>query len=114
MQNILDHFHDPENYGELEGANRHVIEHNPLCGDKLELFLLVEDGVIVELKFKGEGCAISQAAMSMLSSEIIGKSVEEVGKIKKEDIIELLGIQLSPTRLKCALLSLQAVSNAIK
>lgn len=114
MQNILDHFHDPENYGELEGANRHVVEHNPLCGDKLELFLLVEDGVVVKVKFKGEGCAISQAAMSMLSSEIIGKSVEEIGKIKKEDIIELLGIDLSPTRLKCALLSLQAVSNAIK
>jgi nitrogen fixation NifU-like protein len=114
MQNILDHFHDPENYGDLEGANKHIVEHNPLCGDKIELFLIINGGVVVDVKFKGEGCAISQAAMSMLSSEIIGKAVSEVEKLRPEDIVEMIGIELSPTRLKCALLSLQAVSNAIK
>jgi nitrogen fixation NifU-like protein len=114
MQNILDHFHDPENYGVLENANRHVVEHNPLCGDKLELFLIEKDGVVTEVKFTGEGCAISQAAMSMLTDELKGKTFEELKKITKEDIIEMLGIELSPTRLKCALLSLQALSNAIR
>ena len=113
MQNILDHFHNPENYGELKNANRHTLEHNPVCGDKIELFMVVDADKIVNLKFKGEGCAISQAAMSILSDEIIGLSVEDARKYSKDTLIELLGIDLSPTRLKCALLSLQAVHRAL-
>lgn len=114
MQNILDHFHNPENYGELENANCYTIEHNPLCGDKIELYMIVENGVIIDLKFKGEGCAISQAAMSMLSEQLVGNSVSDALAYSKEDIIKMMGIDLSPTRLKCALLSLQALKNALK
>lgn len=113
MQNILDHYHDPENYGVLDVFTNHVIEHNPLCGDKIEVFVVVENENLVDLKFQGEGCAISQAAMSILSSEIIGKSVSDILKIDKDYIVDLLGIELSPVRLKCALLSLQAVKNAL-
>jgi nitrogen fixation NifU-like protein len=113
MQNILDHYHDPENYGVIEGANCHAEEHNALCGDRLEVFMVVDNGVVVDVKFQGEGCAISQAAMSMLSTELVGKSVDEVQKLNKEDIIELLGIELSPTRLKCALLSLDVVKKSL-
>jgi nitrogen fixation NifU-like protein len=113
MQNILDHFHDPENYGELEGADKHVVEYNPLCGDKIEVYLNIENEIIKAAQFTGEGCAISQATMSMLSSEIIGKNVTEVRLLGKDFIVDMLGIELSPTRLKCALLSLQAVHNAL-
>ncbi len=114
MQNIMDHFHDPENHGVLEDADFKVVEFNPLCGDKIELFVKFDQDKIAQVGFIGEGCAISQAAMSMLSEEIKGMSVEEVMKLDKDFIVNMLGIELSPTRLKCALLSLQAVHNALK
>jgi nitrogen fixation NifU-like protein len=114
MQNIMDHFHDPENHGVLEDADFKVVEFNPLCGDKIELFVKLNENKIVNIGFIGEGCAISQAAMSMLSEEIKGKSVEEIMSLDKEFVVNMLGIELSPTRLKCALLSLQAVHNALK
>lgn len=114
MQNIMDHFHDPENHGVLEDADFKVVEFNPLCGDKIELFVKLNDQKVVEVGFIGEGCAISQAAMSMLSEKIKGKSVDEVMRLDTDFIVKMLGIELSPTRLKCALLSLQAVHNALK
>lgn len=113
MQNILDHYHDPENYGVLENADFHAEEHNPLCGDRLEVFIIIKEDKVADVKYQGEGCAISQAAMSMLSSELIGKTLDEVKKLQKEDIIELLGIELSPTRLKCALLGLSTVKKSL-
>lgn len=114
MQNILDHFKHPENYGELEGATVVREEFNAMCGDKIKLYLKIKDGVITQVSFTGTGCAISQAAMSILSTELVGMTIEDVKKIRKEDIQEMLNIELSPTRLKCALLGWQALQNAIR
>lgn len=113
MQNILDHYHDPENYGAMSDATHQHVGHNPFCGDKITVYLKVEDDVVKDVKFEGEGCAISQAAMSILSEELIGKTVEEAKAISSEDIVEMLGIELSPTRLKCALLGWESVNEAI-
>lgn len=109
MQNILDHFHHPENYGVLEDATVMRQVNNPFCGDKITLYLRIDGGAVKDLKFTGEGCAISQAAMSMLSSELIGKSLDELGRLDSEFVLKLVGVELSPTRMKCALLGWEGV-----
>ncbi|MBM7843718.1 MULTISPECIES: Fe-S cluster assembly sulfur transfer protein SufU [Herpetosiphon] len=108
-ENILDHYRHPRNYGELEQATIVQHEHNPLCGDQLSIYLLVENERIVDVKFKGKGCAISQASASMLSEELTGKSVDEAKAFDKQTILDLLGIPIGPVRLKCALLSLKTL-----
>lgn len=107
---ILDHSKNPRNHGILDSANIDFEGHNPLCGDRLRLTLRVdENDRIIEVGWSGEGCAISQASASMLGEEILGKSLEEVRAISKEDIFEMLGIPLSMNRIKCALLSLKVL-----
>mgnify|MGYP000449784377 CR=1 FL=1 len=113
QQNIIDHFKNPENYGVLEDAEIVRAEYNPLCGDKITVYMKFDKEILAEILFEGSGCAISQAAMSMLSEEIKGKSKPEILSITKDDIVEMLGIDIGPTRLKCALLGWQAVRNAI-
>jgi nitrogen fixation protein NifU and related proteins len=106
---ILDHYNHPRHWGAIPDATFEHEENNPLCGDRLRLTLKVEDGKIVDLGWDGAGCAISQAAASMLGEELIGKTLEEARSIQKEDILEMLGIELGPVRLKCALLSLKVM-----
>jgi len=113
QENILDHYKSPRNAGKIENASVHHQEYNPLCGDEIEMFLIIKDKKVVDVKFKGHGCAISQASASMLTEEIKGKNIEELKKLTKENILELLGISLSPVRLKCALLSLDTLKNSI-
>ncbi|MBI2558054.1 SUF system NifU family Fe-S cluster assembly protein [Candidatus Woesearchaeota archaeon] len=113
QENILDHYKSPRNFGKIDKASVHHHEYNPLCGDEIEMFLVIEDKKIVDVKFNGHGCAISQASASMLTEQIKGKSVEELKKLTKENILEMLGIPLSPVRLKCALLSLDTLKNSI-
>ena len=114
QENILDHFKNPRNFGKIENASVHHHEYNPLCGDEIELYLLIDDNKkIVDVKFNGHGCAISQASASMLTEQIKGKNLEELKKMTKENILEMLGIPLSPVRLKCALLSLDTLKNGI-
>ena len=113
QENILDHYKSPKNFGKIENPSVHHHEYNPLCGDEIELFLVIKDKKVVDVKFKGHGCAISQASASMLTEEIKGKNIEELKKMTKENILELLGISLSPVRLKCALLSLDTLKNSI-
>ena len=109
-ENILDHYRQPHNTGTLANATHSHEEHNPLCGDVIRIDLHVnEDDVIDEVAFSGKGCAISQASASMLTEMIYGKSLDEAKKISKDDILEALGIQIGPTRLKCALLSLKVL-----
>ncbi|MCU0494563.1 MAG: SUF system NifU family Fe-S cluster assembly protein [Chloroflexaceae bacterium] len=110
-ENLLDHAKHPHNFGTLEGATYSHEEHNPLCGDRVRMDLLIEDGIIRDVRFSGRGCAISQASASMLTDEVLGKSVEEAKTISKDDLLELIGIPLSknPVRLKCALLSLKTL-----
>ncbi len=113
QENILDHYKNPRNSGRIDKASVHHHEYNPLCGDEIEMFLIIKDKKIADVKFHGRGCAISQASASMLTEEIKGKSIEELKKMTKENILELLGISLSPVRLKCALLSLDTLKNSI-
>lgn len=110
-EQILEHAKYPHNFGTLEGPTISHEEHNPLCGDRVRIDLLIEDDVIADVRFSGRGCAISQASASLLTDELRGMSVEAAKAYSKEDLLELIGIPLSknPTRLKCALLSLKAL-----
>jgi nitrogen fixation NifU-like protein len=90
-----------------------IQDRNPLCGDEIVLELKIEDGKIADVAFTGHGCAISRAAASMMSDDIIGKSLDELRGWKKEDITDLLGIEVGPVRIKCALLPLKALKSAV-
>jgi nitrogen fixation NifU-like protein len=109
-ENILDHYQNPRNYGTLDHPDITYQDDNPLCGDVIRIDLkLDQDDRISEVAFSGEGCAISQASASMLTEEILGKTLEEVRHLSKDDVLEMLGIQLGPVRIKCALLSLKVL-----
>ena len=108
-QNILDHYQNPRNFGTLEHPDISAEDSNPLCGDEIRIDLKVKDGVIEDVRFSGKGCSISRAAASMLTEEIRGKTLEEVKRIGKDDVLEMLGIELGPVRLKCALLALKTL-----
>jgi nitrogen fixation protein NifU and related proteins len=109
-ENILDHYRHPRNAGVLEQPTHSHEEHNPLCGDIVRLDLHVdENNVIDQVAFKGKGCAISQASASMLTEMIKGKTLDEAKALNKESILEALGIEIGPVRMKCALLSLKVL-----
>lgn len=110
---ILDHYRDPRNYGTLEHPDVHAEDSNPLCGDQLSMDLQVEGDRVTEVRFKGRGCAISQAAASMLSEMIEGKTIEDVVALGKDDVLEALGIPISPARTKCAFLSLRVLHRGL-
>ena len=110
--NILDHYKHPRNFGELDPRDLEWHDHNPLCGDELGVHMRIEDGRVAELRFHGQGCAISQAAASIASEELVGMEVDEVPRLSADWILELLGIDISPTRRKCALLSLKVMRGA--
>lgn len=112
-EEILDHYKNPRNYGQLEGADIHVDADNPLCGDKLSMDLKVKDGVVQDVRFQGRGCAISQASASMLTDEIVGKPLTELAGLSRQDILDMLGIEVSYARMKCATLSLGALRLAL-
>jgi nitrogen fixation NifU-like protein len=106
---ILDYYRNPRNYGELPEANVHVKDSNPLCGDVIEIQLKVDDGKVEDVRFKGRGCAISQASTSMLTETVKGKTLDEIKALGKQDVLSLLGIDPGPTRIKCALLGLKVL-----
>jgi nitrogen fixation NifU-like protein len=110
---ILDHYRNPRNYGKLEHPDVHSEESNPLCGDQLALDLQIADDHVSAVRFQGRGCAISQASASILSEMIEGKSTEEVIHLGKDDILEALGIPISPARTKCAFLCLRALHRGL-
>jgi nitrogen fixation NifU-like protein len=110
---ILDHYRNPRNYGKLDHPDVEASDSNPLCGDQLSMELQVEGDHVTEVRFRGRGCAISQAAASMLTEMIEGKTVEEVIQLGKEDILEALGIPISPARTKCAFLSLRVLHRGL-
>jgi nitrogen fixation NifU-like protein len=113
-ENILDHYRNPRNKGRLDDPTHTHEEHNPLCGDVIHMDLHVNDeDVIEEVRFEGEGCAISQASASMLTEMIQGKTLEEAKQVSKDDILEALGIDIGPVRLKCALLSLKVLKAGV-
>ncbi len=113
-ENILDHYRHPRHAGTLENPTHTHESHNPLCGDIIRIDLHVnEDDIVDQVAFKGRGCAISQASASMLAEMIEGMPLEEVKQISKADILEMLGIEIGPVRMKCALLSLKALKAGV-
>ncbi|GER88110.1 iron-sulfur cluster scaffold-like protein [Dictyobacter vulcani] len=110
---ILDHYRDPRNYGTLEHPDVHCEDSNPLCGDQLGMDLQIEGDRVTEVRIQGRGCAISQASASMLSEMIEGKTLEEVIALGKEDVLEALGIPISPARTKCAFLGLRVLHRGL-
>lgn len=113
-ENILDHYKNPRNKGKLKAPALSKEGANPLCGDQITLYLEIKDNKIKKITFDGIGCAISQAAASMLTEELTGKTLDEAKKITKEDMLKLLGVEIGPTRLKCALLALSTLQEALK
>jgi nitrogen fixation protein NifU and related proteins len=109
---ILEHYKNPRNFGELEPHDLDHHDHNPLCGDELGVHIRVEDGRIADLRFHGQGCAISQAAASIASEELVGMELDEVARLPADWVLDLIGIDISPTRRKCALLNLKVMRGA--
>jgi nitrogen fixation protein NifU and related proteins len=112
---ILDHYKNPRGHGELAGADAEAEGQNPLCGDEVSIFVaLGADGeTIDEVRFIGRGCAISQAATSMLTEMVQGRKATEIAELPKDELLEEIGIPLTPIRLKCALLGLSTLKLAL-
>jgi len=113
-EHILDHYGNPRNQGRLEDADISCEWDNPVCGDKVRIDLRFEDGRVSEVRFDGEGCVISMASASMLTEEVLGKTVEELRAMREdEDVFRMLGITLGPARAKCGLLPLQVLQKGL-
>jgi nitrogen fixation NifU-like protein len=110
---ILEHYRRPHNFGVLDAPDASHEGFNPLCGDRITVTLAIRDGIVSDVAFTGRGCAISQASASLLTDEIRGKPIAEVEAMTSQDVLDLLGIEVSPARLKCALLSLDTISRAL-
>jgi nitrogen fixation protein NifU and related proteins len=110
---ILEHYRRPHNFGVLDNATSTQEGANPLCGDRITLQVRVMDGQIAAVGFTGRGCAISQASASLLTDEIKGKPVDKAAEMTSGDVLDLLGIEISPARMKCALLSLETLQGAL-
>ncbi len=110
---ILEHYKRPHNFGRLDSFDLEYEDTNPFCGDEQHVFIkLDEDDRVAEVKFEGQGCAISTAATSLLTDELTGMSREEILRMPKETVLDLLGIDISATRMKCAMLGLKVVKSA--
>jgi nitrogen fixation protein NifU and related proteins len=110
---IIEHYKNPMNHFKMVNPSIEVYDSNPVCGDEVTVYLRIKDNKIEEISFQGNGCAISQAATSILTDELVGLTLDEVNEFGQEKIRELLGVPLSPVRLKCALLGIKVIQSAI-
>jgi nitrogen fixation NifU-like protein len=111
---ILEHYRRPHNFGTLPNPDASYEGSNPLCGDRITLMLEIgDDGRVSDVAFTGRGCAISQASASLLTDEMRGKSLTDLARLGNQDVLDALGIEISPARLKCALLSVDTLRHAI-
>ena len=111
---IIEHYKNPGYCGRLDPHDIQFEDNNPLCGDHIEITLRTDDeGNVSDARFDGHGCAISQASADLLMESIVGKPIEEVKKLNKQDVLDMLGIDLGPVRLKCALLSLKVLKAGV-
>jgi nitrogen fixation protein NifU and related proteins len=110
---ILDHYKNPRGHGVIEGADAQAEGQNPLCGDEVAIFVALDGNKIEDVRFRGRGCAISQAATSMLVEMVRGRTVDEVASMPRDELLEEVGIPLTPVRLKCALLGLGVLKVAL-
>jgi nitrogen fixation NifU-like protein len=113
QQTLMDHYRNPRHQGRIENPTFSSRVDNPLCGDSLQITGIVTDAVLTHIGFQGAGCVISQAAASLLLQHVISKSVSDIQTITVDELVGLLGIQLGPVRLKCALMALEAVHMGI-
>ena len=110
-EQILDHSRHPRNFGTLENADITYEDTNPLCGDRVRIDVKVADGKIADIKFSGRGCAISQAAASMLTEMMVGEPLEAVRELTAQELLDELGVPISPARVKCTLLGLKVLKS---
>ena len=113
-EHILDLYKNPHNFGEIKNCTHSHKEFNPFCGDEITIYLILKDNKIEDVKFKAGGCAISIASASLLTDKIKGMKLNEIENIKSNNVIEMLNIPISPVRMKCALLPMDALNGAIK
>jgi nitrogen fixation NifU-like protein len=108
-ENILEHYENPKNFGSMKDPDVKSHDTNPLCGDSFDFEFKMKDGKIEDVKFHGHGCAISTASASMLTEKIIGMSLEDIKKLDEHTVKDLVGIELSHVRIKCAMLPLKVI-----
>jgi nitrogen fixation NifU-like protein len=115
-QQILDHYKNPRNYGDIEEPTFTHVGENPMCGDTIEMDVVLDDGeeTIEHVAFQGDGCAISQASASMLSEQLHGMDVDELQEMDRDDIIDMLGVDISPMRVKCAVLAEKVAQDGLE
>ncbi len=113
-EHILDHYRHPRNRGTIDDADISYEQDNPVCGDVVRLDIRLKDGRVSEARFSGHGCVISMASASMLTEEIMGKTVEELKALRDEDMFRMMGITLGPVRAKCGLLPLKVLHGGLK
>ena len=112
-EHILEHYQHPRCKGTITDPDLSFEDANPLCGDRIRMDFRLDGDTLAEVKFSGHGCSISQAAASMLCEFVEGKKLDEIKKLGREDMLEMLGIELGPVRLKCALLALKTLKAGI-
>lgn len=113
QQILLDHYHDPRNFGKLSEATNKARAENLSCGDEIEVYLQIENGIIKKMTFEGEGCSIAISTASLWTEKLIGMTIDQVLKLDHNDTLDLIGMPLTPSRLKCAMLSLNAIKKAV-